>query len=163
MSVKKLVFACLILAAGCAGPKKDEIPDQNIKLVSETEALLDSVIQKHIDGKKLAGATVLLAQHSQIIYQKSFGWQNIEIGRKMENNSIFRIASMTKPITTVALLQLMEQGKIDINEPASKYIPALENAMVLQEDGSLQPINTPITVKHLLMHMAGVLPQNHEL
>ncbi len=162
MSVHKLVII-VILVIGCNNSKKANNTERRFPLVSETETQLDKVIQKYADERKLAGASALLAQHGQIIYQKSFGWQNIESGRKMTNSSIYRIASMTKPVTTVALLQLMEQGKIDINEPASKYIPALDNAKVLEEDGSLQPINIPITVKFLLMHMAGVLPQNHEL
>jgi len=119
---------------------------------------IDYATQHYIDEGRLSGAAVMVTKKGEVIYKKAFGMQNIEEGRKMNMNSLFRVASMTKPVTIVAALQLVEEGKLSLEDPAYKFLKLLKDIKVMSEDGSQQPLKTPITIKHLMMHTAGFSP-----
>ena len=123
---------------------------------------LDRILESPILEEKLAGVVALLAVEGEVIYYKSFGMQNIEEGIKMQENSSFQIASMTKPVTTVALLMLMEEGKLKLDDPITKYIPSYNKFKVVRKDGSAEPLQEPLTIKHFLMHTSGLPNGGHQ-
>mgnify|MGYP003548880740 CR=1 FL=1 len=91
---------------------------------------MDATFQKIIDDKELPAVTVMVARKGKLVYQKSFGFQDREKSTPMANDSIFRIYSMTKPIVSVAAMMLVEEGKLNLAEPVSKYIPEFKDMKV---------------------------------
>ncbi|MEE9373426.1 MAG: serine hydrolase domain-containing protein [Saprospiraceae bacterium] len=123
-------------------------------------AKIDAFIQSYIDEGKLPGGTFYAAHKGKVIYHKSFG--NKYVATAYTNNDIYRIASMTKAITTVAIMQLYEQGRLKLDDPLEKYIPAFAEPVVLQKlnqrDSSFTttPAGKSITLRHLLTHTSGL-------
>jgi CubicO group peptidase (beta-lactamase class C family) len=108
-----------------------------------------------VDQKKLAGVTTLLARHGKVVHMDTYGLANAATGEALKPDSIFRIASMTKPIAGVAMMQLWEHGKWKLNDPVSKYIPEFANLKVKGPNGTLVAQNTPMTMAQLMSHSAG--------
>jgi CubicO group peptidase (beta-lactamase class C family) len=108
-----------------------------------------------VDQKKLAGVTTLLARHGKVVHMDTYGLANAATGEALKPDSIFRIASMTKPIAGVAMMQLWEQGKWKLSDPVSKYIPEFANLKVKGPNGTLVAQNTPMTMAQLMSHSAG--------
>jgi len=120
---------------------------------------LDAAIQEHIDERKVAGAQTLIARKGKIVHFANYGKQDLESGKAMATDAIFRIYSMTKPITAVAVMMLQEQGKLKLDDPLSKFLPKFAdmNVYVGDKDGlpQYEPLARPITLRHLLTHTAG--------
>ena len=122
---------------------------------------IDETLSSGIVRRKIPAAVGIVATDNKVLYQGAFGTRD-ESGTPIRMDSIFGIASMTKPITTVAALQLVEQGKLQLEEPVSKYLPQLKNMEVLEGfdsttgKPSLRPALKPITFKHLLTHTSGL-------
>ncbi len=118
-----------------------------------------NVLQDEIDRKRLPGAVVLLARHGKIALFESLGFQRADDATPMTRESLFRIYSMTKPVVSVAVMMLMEQGKLLLGDPISKYLPEFAGQKVLVtgngETGSL-PVGSGATVQDLLRHTAGL-------
>ena len=116
------------------------------------------------DAKRVPGAVVMLARNGRVVYQEAFGTLDPKTGAPMRMDSIFRIYSMTKPITAVAVLMLMEEGKLRLGDPVSRFLPALKNPKVLVEATDAQgqrtsiqvPANREITIQDLLRHTSGI-------
>lgn len=123
---------------------------------------IDTFINSYIKQGWCNGATAVILQDGKIIYQKAFGFSNMENKVPMKNNSIFRIASMTKPVVSVAAMMLYEEGKFLLDDPVSKFIPAFKNAVVLDKYNatdtsySTVPAKQDITIRHLLTHTSGI-------
>ena len=90
----------------------------------ERLARIDSFMQSYVDSGRIGGAVGLVLRDGKVVYEHSVGWADREAGRRMTPDAIFRIASQTKAITSVAILQLVEQGRIAITDPVSRFIPA---------------------------------------
>lgn len=133
---------------------RDFLPD---KLLA-----LDDYFLGMVADRKIPGAVVLVQQHGKRVYFDSFG--NRDSGHPMTANSIFRLYSMSKPITSVAIMMLVEDGRLKLEDPLSKYIPAFGNAKVgLDANGGdehasfgLAPLTRPITIADLLKHTSGI-------
>jgi CubicO group peptidase (beta-lactamase class C family) len=106
---------------------------------------------------KIPGAYLLIARHGQIAFSQGFGVQGPGQTTPMSEETIFRIFSMTKPIVTVAAMTLVEDGKLSVDDPVSKYLPEYANLTVIQADGSSKPAATPMLVKHLMSHTSGLI------
>jgi CubicO group peptidase (beta-lactamase class C family) len=120
---------------------------------------VDALLQRYVDEDKLAGAVALVLRDGQPVYERAVGWSDKEGGRRMTMDTIFRIASQTKAITSTAVLQLLEEGKIGLADPASKWVPAFANTtvQVMGPNGpSIVPAKRAITVRDLLTHTAGI-------
>ncbi len=120
---------------------------------------VDKILQKYVDDGQVAGVVALVLQDGKPVYEHAAGWSDKEGGRKMTADTIFRIASQTKAITTTAVLALMEEGKIGITEPVSHFIPTFAKTMVAVKSDSgvnLVPAKRPITIQDLLTHTAGI-------
>src|SRR5437016_5220672 len=122
---------------------------------------IDDALRSGIAQRKIPAAVAMVAAEGKTLYAGAFGKRD-SAGTPVTLDSIFAIASMTKAVTTVAALQLVEQGKVKLDEPVSKYLPKLDRLDVLESfDGPagkpvLRPARTPITLKHLLTHTSGL-------
>jgi CubicO group peptidase (beta-lactamase class C family) len=119
-------------------------------------ARTDRLFQSYVDEGKLAGAVALVLRDGKPVYEKAFGWADKEAGRKMTTDTIFRIASQSKAITSVAVMQLVEEGKIAVNDPVSKFIPGFAKTTVAGADGAVVPARRQIQIRDLLTHTAGI-------
>lgn len=120
----------------------------------------DLFLQNVVLNKKIPGVVAIAANEDGVIYQGAFGQRGINVDIPMTLDTVFWIASMTKPITSVAALQLVEQGKLQLDEPISHVIPELQSVQVLEgfdSDGQpkIRPAKRPITLRHLLTHTSG--------
>ena len=125
------------------------------------EKTLNARLASDIQGNHLFGASLYVSQNGQTIYQNSMGVADPETGVPVTEKTLFRIASMTKPITAVAALILEEQGKLSLNDPVSRYYSqfAHKDIAEVDENGALRtvgPAVTPITLRHLLTHSSGI-------
>ena len=121
-------------------------------------------IRNEIATGKIPGAILLIQQHGKPVYFENFGVRDVATKLPMSADTIFRLYSMSKPITSVAAMMLVEDGKLKLDDPVSKYIPAFAETKVGVEkrgdDGTLtlvrEPLNRPITIKDLLRHTSGL-------
>jgi CubicO group peptidase (beta-lactamase class C family) len=122
-------------------------------------ARIDSVFQQYVDENRVSGAVGLVLQDGKVVYERAAGWADKEAGTKMMPDTIFRIASQTKAITSVAILALMEEGKLNLTDPVSRFIPTFANSKVAVGNGArvdIVPAKRPITIRDLLTHTAGI-------
>ena len=112
-------------------------------------------VEKHIGDDKLAGVVTALVRRGELVHHEAFGLMDRENQIPMAKDTIFRIFSMTKPITCVALMMLYEQGHFQLIDPVSKFIPAFENTKVYSDDGLVE-LAQPINIRHLLTHTSGL-------
>ena len=123
---------------------------------------IDSAVEREIEAGKLPGAVALVMKDGHIVYHKSFGFADISSRSPMRNDSIFRIASMTKAITSVAVMMLYEQGYFQLNDPVADYLPEfLDMRIVTEVDNAgvitaTRPATQPIRVIDLLTHSVGI-------
>lgn len=122
--------------------------------------IIDKALQKYVDSDRVAGIVALVMQDGKVVYEKAFGWADKEAGRRMTADTIFRIASQTKAITSAAIMQLVEDGSLTLNARAGTYIPSFSRTSVAiaNERGAVRqvPANRPITIRDLLTHTAGI-------
>jgi CubicO group peptidase (beta-lactamase class C family) len=120
---------------------------------------LDKVLQQHVDENRIGGAVALVLRDGRPIYEKAFGWSDKEGGRRMATHALFRIASQTKALTSVAILALMEEGALTLDTPVSQFIPSFARTTVATqgENGvSTVAARRAINIKDLLTHTAGI-------
>jgi len=108
-----------------------------------------------VDQQKLAGVTTLLARHGKVVHFDTYGQADAAAGAPLQPDSIFRIASMTKPIAGVAMMQLWEQGKWQMDDPVAKHIPEFADLQVKKAGGGTEPQSSPMTMAQLMSHSAG--------
>lgn len=116
-------------------------------------------MQKLVDENRIPGAIVIAARHGKMVLFEAVGWRDIQNQKAMEQDSVLRFYSMTKPITSVAVLMLVEQGKVGLDDPASKYVPQFANLKVFNNENgteSLQDVEREMTVRDLLRHTSGL-------
>ena len=124
---------------------------------------IDSIINAEIQLKNIAGGVAYIYQDNKVVYHKAFGYANLAEQTKMEVGSIFRIASQTKAIISIALLQLIEKGKVGLDDPIEKYIPSFSNqkvAIIEADTFKLVSKNRSITIRDLLTHQSGISAQD---
>ncbi len=132
-----------------------------VGLSAERLARLDAGMQALVDDGRLAGVVTLLARHGKVAFADVAGVQDVGSGRPMARDSIFRIFSMTKPVTGVAMMMLYEEGKWRLNDPVARYIPELAGLKVHvgeAADGSmrLEDADREMTMRELMTHTAGL-------
>jgi CubicO group peptidase (beta-lactamase class C family) len=126
---------------------------------TERLARLDRVLQKYVDDNQVAGVVALVLQDGRPVYERAFGWSDKEAGRRMTTDTIFRIASQSKAITSAAVLALVEEGKIGITENVGHFIKSFANTTVaVEKNGTIStvPAKRHITIRDLLTHTAGI-------
>ncbi len=136
-------------------------PEEN-GVSSERLTRIDQTMNEYVTKGYIPGAVALIVRNGKIVYEKSFGFSDIENKSPLRNDNIFRIASQSKAITSLAVMMLWEEGKFTLDEPISKYISEFKNPKVLvwfnEKDSSYsaQPAKSEITIRQLLTHSSGI-------
>src|SRR5207253_1834348 len=136
---------------------------EEVGISSERLARLSRVTQEHVDAGRLPGAVILIARRGKIAYYEAFGFRDRDKGLPMARDSIFRIYSMTKPITTTAAMMLQEEGRLQVYDPVSRTLPDLANMKVSVErtEGNGRkvfdtvPAQREMTLQDLMRHTSG--------
>jgi methyl acetate hydrolase len=126
---------------------------------SPSSAALDTSLRGAVESKDVPGVVALITDRERVLYRSAFGVADVATGRPLTSDALFRIASMTKPVTSVALMQLVEQGRLGLDDPAEKYLPELAGLKVLDAATGayqLRPASRPPTVRHFLTHTSGL-------
>ena len=168
MSMIRLAMAAVLatsvgLPAAGQGIPKVQSPEEVGFLSTRLKRLSDR-INEGVKNNELPGAVVLIARNGKLVMFESFGFRDKEAKAPMTNDTIFRIASMTKPIVTVAAMILVEEGKLSVADPVSRYIPAFADTKVAvpknKEDGTVEisqePQTRAMTVQDLMRHTSGL-------
>jgi len=136
------------------------VKPEEVGLSSQRLERIRAYFQRYIDAGQLAGTLTLVARQGQIAYCEPQGYLELERQRPMQRDTIFRIYSMTKPITSVALMMLYEQGLFQLDDPVHKFIPAWANLRVLVSGNHpvfvTAPVARPMTIRDLLTHTSGL-------
>ena len=134
MNKATLVIALLLLTTNSTWAQftESDLPDST-GFVQERLGRIDAVIKAEIASGKIPGAVALVARKGQLAYYKSFGFADIDAQTPMQKDNIFRLASMTKAITSVGAMILYERGLFQLNDPVSKYIPEFADMVVVSE------------------------------
>ncbi|MBL4908095.1 MAG: beta-lactamase family protein, partial [Sneathiella sp.] len=117
---------------------------------------LDELLSSYVTTNRLAGVVAAVISPTETLFSKVCGFQDVESKSPMAWNSIFRIYSMTKPVTSIAAMMLWEEGAFDLDDPVYLYLPSYKNTKVMEKDGTVRPANKPMTIRHLLCHTAGL-------
>ena len=137
-----------------------QAPATRSSISTERLARIDPVLQKYVDDNRIAGAVALVLQDGKPIYERAVGWSDKEAGRKMTTDTIFRIASQTKALTSAAILVLMEDGKLGVTDPVSRFIAPFAATTVAEPAGesvnAAVPARRQIQIRDLLTHTAGI-------
>ena len=163
-----IFFICLIIIS----TSKAQTPKpQKLSLATSPElvgfssprlARIDSLLDKYTKDNTMPNAVTFIAKNGKIVHHKSYGYSNIEKKQALRNTDIFRIASQTKAITSVAMMMMYEEGKFLLDDPISNYIPEFKNPQVIvsinDKDSSYtsKPAKREITIRDLLSHSSGI-------
>jgi len=156
------LFALLgVATASLAAPPISVESPEAAGLSSERLNRIDVAMQGYVDRKDVAGVVALVARHGKVVYHKSFGNRIAGQNAPMSNDVIFRIASMTKPIASVALMMLYEEGKFQLRDDIAKFLPEFKDMKVAvpppSGSGPIKLISAgPITMMHILSHQSGL-------
>ena len=138
---------------------------EEVGLSTERLARIKPVMQRYVDRNLVPGTVTLVARKGKVVHLEAVGYRDVANKTEMKTDTIFRIASMTKPITSVALMMLYEEGHFLLSDPIYKWLPEFKNPKVaVPNDGEdkaekrykLIPAKRPITIEHLLTHTAGL-------
>jgi len=159
----KTVFTWLAFAAFIAATAALTAQTAKPRTAVSSKALLpperveriDRALQRYVDENRIGGAVALVLRDGQPVYERAVGWSDKEAGRRMTTDTIFRIASQTKAITSTAILSLVEEGKLTLTDPVSRVLPQFAKTTVAS-GGSIVPAKRAITIRDLLTHTAGI-------
>lgn len=143
-------------------PPLSEAAPETVGISSERLSRLDGVLQNGVTQNSVPGVAAIVVRNGKIVYHKAFGMADNGANRTLKRDDIFRIASMSKAITSTAVMMLWEEGKFQLDDPISKYIPEFKNQTVLKnfrfQDSTYttEPVKSEITIRHLLTHTSGL-------
>src|SRR6187402_2986025 len=126
-----LAAAFAVTLGGAVAPPAQAADALRAGFSTERLARVDALLDSYVNEGRITGIVALVLRDGKPVYERTVGWADREAGRKMTMDTEFRIASQSKALTSVAILQLMEQGKLAVNERAGKYIPTFEQTSVL--------------------------------
>lgn len=158
--VKQRIGFVMVLAALALLPASASLQTRTGGLAPDRIAVIDSGLQRYVDDNRVAGIVALVLQDGKPVYEKAFGWADKEAGRRMTTDTIFRIASQTKALTSVAIMQLIEEGRLTLGRRAGDFIPSFAaTSVATARKGDIlvtEPARRPITIRDLLTHTAGI-------
>ncbi|BAC50973.1 bll5708 [Bradyrhizobium diazoefficiens USDA 110] len=164
MNGRRALIAALVVLVGVVGARAGYEGRPAHSLSPEGLAKVSDYIRNEVATGKIPGAILLLQQHGKPVYYENFGVRDVATEISMSADTIFRLYSMSKPITSVMAMMLVEEGKLALDDPVSKYIPAFAGMKVgvekKGEDGkvglALEPLEHPVTIKDLMRHTSGL-------
>ncbi|MDF7813570.1 serine hydrolase domain-containing protein [Hymenobacter sp. YC55] len=157
-----LTFSGHSYAQKVAPAKPKSSKSQTLTAKPEQLPGIDQLLQEYTAANRVPGAIALVAHNGKIIYRKAFGYEDVEAKTPLKPDAIFRIASQTKAITSVGLMMLYDEGKFQLDDPISKYLPAFRNPKVLatfnEKDSTYTtvPAKSEITIRQLFTHTSGI-------
>ena len=154
-----LLLALSIASASALQPPAPPQAPVAAGFAADRLARIDGVLQQAVDDNTIPGAVALVLRDGRPAYLRAVGWRDKEANRRMTADTVFRIASQTKALTSVAVLALMEEGKLSLNTPAGTFIPSFAKTTVATESGgtvTMVPARRAITIRDLLTHTAGI-------
>src|SRR5437762_6131562 len=158
--INTLVLICVSIAAAAFAQDLPMAKPESGGVSSERLERIGAAVQRSIDEKRIAGAVTLVARRGRVVWLKPQGMMDREVSKPMRPDTMFRICSMTKPITSVAVMMLYEEGHFLLEDPISKYLPEFKNPKVLVKPATGEPYSIPatheITIRDLLRHTSGL-------
>jgi CubicO group peptidase (beta-lactamase class C family) len=151
--MRRIIAAALLGAVAVTAPLGAQAPS------SSRLARIDSLLERYVASGQIAGAVTMVLQHGAILHEGHYGMADVAAHRPMAMNTLFRIASQTKAVTSVGAMMLVEEGRLTLRDPVSRWIPGFRNTMVaLRTDSGrvLVPAERPITIRDLLTHTSGL-------
>ena len=161
----KAILATLLALAFAATPLHAQTAPSGAKpriesgFATDRLARIDQLLQRYVDQNQIAGAVGLVIRDGRVVYERAFGWADKEAGRRMTTDAIFRIASQSKALTSTSILILVEEGKIALGDPVSRFIPQFAHTTVATRSDTgrvIVPAKRPITIHDLLTHTSGI-------
>lgn len=153
-------FFCALVLSAAVAQEVPVVKPETVGLSPERLERIAGTVQRSIDEKRIAGAVTLVARRGHVAWFKAQGMADREAGKPMRPDTMFRICSMTKPITSAAVMMLYEEGHFLLDDPVSKYLPEFKNPKVLVKPASGAPYTIPatreITIRDLLRHTSGI-------
>ena len=135
---------------------------ESVGMSTDRLGRIGTAMQRYIDADLVAGTVTLVARRGHIVHLEARGHRDVDSKSPMATDAIFRLASMTKPIASVALMMLWEEGKVQLHDPVAEYLPEFADVQVSTTGdasvatGSLEPPRSPMTIRQLLTHTAGL-------
>ena len=154
-----IILLMIVFCIGISDCDAAELPvvkPDDVGMSADKLNKVSDIVKEIVSQKKIAGATVMIARKGKVCFFETYGKRDIERDKPMKKETIFRIYSMSKAITTAAVMQLVEQGKIKPDDPISKYIPEMKQ-MTVQTQEKIKPAKNEITIAHLMTHTAGLV------
>ena len=166
---KLLIFGLTLIMASCMSNPDGKKQPQAFKYQPSFKKLkvdkarldrIDNLLQDYVDQGIIPHALTFVAKNGQVIHNKTFGWRNVEQQISLEKDDIFRMYSQTKAVVTVALMTLFEQGKFQLDDPVSKYIPEMTDQVIIDGSDPFAPKTrkaaSPVLIRHLMSHTSGI-------
>ncbi len=160
-----ITFAVMPLLATPGVIAGDDLPrakPEEVGVSTERLHRIDDVVRRHIDSRHISGAVTLVARKGRVVHFEAQGLKDLESKQPMTRDTLFRMASSTKPVTGVAVLMMIEEGKVRLNDPVSKFIPEFKGMKVAvqrepESEVQLVPAEREITIRDLMTHTSGLL------
>jgi CubicO group peptidase (beta-lactamase class C family) len=160
-------FFCSLFVSVAVAQDMSVVKPETVGLSSQRLERIAGAVQRDIDNKRIAGAVTMVVRRGHVAWFKAQGMADREAGKAMHTDNIFRICSMTKPITSTAVMMLYEEGRFLLEDPVSKYLPEFKNPKVLVKPASgasyTIPATREITIRDLLRHTSGITYQWNEV
>ena len=161
MTLRSILSVAFLLL--CSSVSAQDLPvakPESVGLSSERLQRIAAAVQGDVDAKKVAGVVTLVVRHGKVAWFDARGMADREAGKPLDKDAIFRICSMSKPITSTAVMMLYEEGRFLLEDPVSKYLPEFKSPRVLVKPAVGQPYTIPatreITIRDLLRHTSGL-------
>ncbi|MFY0600163.1 MAG: beta-lactamase family protein [Cyclobacteriaceae bacterium] len=150
------LYLVIVLLFGCQSSKNPSSTNPNNATTAEEKVLIkiDSTMNSYIESNQLAGIATMTMKEGKVIQEKAYGYADIESKKELKKTDIFRIYSMTKPIVSLAILKLLEEGKFKLDDPISQYAPEFKDLMVYENGQTVEP-ERALTFRHLFTHTSG--------
>ena len=163
----KVLALLVMVALGAAGSgAQQQLPratPESVGMSTERLQSATALLRQYVADRRISGAVAAVARRGKLVYLEPVGLQSFESKAAMRERSLFRIYSMTKAVTAVAVMMLVEEGKLALSDPASKYLPEFANVMVQDATGARRKPSRPITIQDLLLHTSGLNHRTSEL
>src|SRR2546422_6287050 len=154
------VALCCLLTQSTIAQGLPRARPEDVGLSAAALERIATTLQSYVDSGKFPGFLAAVARHGKLAYVASVGWMDVEQRRAMSPDAVFRIYSLTKPIASAAVMQLYERGKLRLDDPVSKYIPAFAGVKVYAGGSAATPVlrdpERPVTLADLLTHTSGL-------
>ena len=158
------VFACLLAVTAAAQQQLPRVSPESAGLSAARLREATELLSRYVAEQRIAGAVAAVARRGQLAYLETVGVQDLQTRAPMTERSLFRIYSMTRPVTAVAVMMLHEEGRFNLDDPVARFIPEFKNVVVSGEQGtSPRPSAKDMTVRDLLLHTSGLNARTSEI